>query len=132
MQAYRVGRSAQTASELPSHRALMKHLAQDLGKPCSEVLTGIAVETALVRLAGVTRSQNGARFRRDKRTTHTNFWLRLSDREGMKLMNYYMKHFPGLIRGFERQDGGWMRVDMDTRILYEQVSPQLGKGGSKK
>ena len=116
---------------LPTHGALMERLAQDLGKPYSEVSYGIAAETALVRLAGVTRKQDGAHFRPGKKTTHTNFWLRLSDSEGMELMNYYMKHFPGLIRGFEREDGGWMRVDMDTGILYEQVSPQLGKGDKK-
>ena len=123
----RASNRLQTLSKLPSHPALMRRLARDLDKPYSEVLTGIAVETALVRLASVTRSQNGAHFRRDNKTTYTNFWLRLSDSESMQLVSCYMDQFPGLLKGFERQDGGWMRVDMDTRMLYEQVSPQLGQ-----
>lgn len=110
---------------IPSDNALMVYLAQCLNVNEQAVRSDIVVEQALVEQAGIKRTQAGARFRRDPNNLHTVFWLRLNEKEYLQCLQYYQARFPKLIQGNERLDKIWVKITMETRLLYHHLAPTL-------
>lgn len=115
-----------------THKELMRKLAQELRVDYSKVYIGIAVEQALVGMAGISTIQTDAQYRPS--TTNgvitTKFKLKFTSTEELnKFVDYYNQRFPELIVSEELrfQAGGFTEVNMDTRVLYNYVAKSLGE-----
>ena len=111
-----------------SHSTLIEKFQKELNVAYTEVFIGIAVEQTLVELSGITTKQNGASFRKHDENT-TKFNLRFTNEDELgKFISYYNDHYQSLIvsKDIELRNG-WATVLMSTRILYEQVSYDIGK-----
>jgi hypothetical protein len=111
-----------------THIELMKRFQKELNTDYSEILTGIVVEQCLVNLAGISTSQVGACFRQNSNAS-TIFYLNFKDLvEKQSFLEYYNKNFPGLIiETLDSTVSGKAPIIMNTRKLYEEVAPALGK-----
>ncbi len=106
----------------------MKKFQQALNVPYSQVFSGIAVEQAIIGLAGITTSQMGASFRQYD-SSNTVFHLNFKDaNEHQSFINYYNKNFPELIVDpLFKKENGRISIIMNTKQLYEKVASTLGK-----
>lgn len=111
-----------------THVGLMDKFQKELKVPYSEVLIGITVEQTLVNMAGIKTSQIGASFRRYNDTSTVFHLVLTSFSEQQRFMNYYTTCYPDLIsKSLLKEEIGQMSIFMDTRKLYEEIAPALGK-----
>ena len=113
------------STAVPTHEALMRHLARELKVDYTEVYSGIAVEQTLVNMAQITTVQTGAQYRRLK-NGDTRFWLRLNAGEKQQFIECHGQQFQGLIRQVGDSSGGLVTFDLNTNILFSQVALALG------
>jgi hypothetical protein len=108
----------QPKNEVPSHTEVMQQLSNLLGVPYQDVFSGDAVESALVRAAGIMASQTNARYRRklDGSTCfHLNFASLL---EYKQFLNYYQENHSRLIINHgEFNQGRLCEIYVNTNAL---------------
>ena len=111
-----------------SHSTLIEKFQKELNVAYTEVYVGITVEQTLVGLAGVDTRQDGASFRRYNENI-TKFNLKFIDESQLgKFIDYYNGHYPTLILSSEiTLKNGWAMILMNTKILYERVSCDMGR-----
>jgi len=108
-----------------THEQLMERFEETLQVDHEEVFDGTVVEQTLINMAGIDRDQTGAMFRRhDEQVTYFN--LRLTDEEQQNFAAHYQREFPELIQQIHPRVGDWVRVDLNTMILAQQVTPAMG------
>jgi ankyrin repeat protein/Trp operon repressor len=114
-----------------SHIELMKKFQRELNVEYSEVFMSIAVEQSLVGLAGIHTGQEGASFRQNS-SDNTIFHLNFKDLiEKQSFLKYYSENYPGLIiEVLDNNMSGKISIIMNTRKLYEEVAPALGRYGA--
>ena len=104
-----------------SHSELMSKLIRVLDTTREQVYNGCIVETAVVSLAEIETSQQGAQFRRTKEGDEQ-FSLRFKDvQEYEKFLNYYRQHYPALIKEAKPYSQPFTQVVLDTGIFEQQV-----------
>ena len=110
------------------HKELMQKFAADLGVTWNEVYSGSVVEQTLVRITGIETNQNQASYRRNPINQATYFNLMFANQEEYNhFIAYYNNHFPGLILNSCYVEHELSRIEMNTNILYNQISSALGE-----
>ena len=110
----------------PSHQEVIQRFSQQLRiNDHNTMLHSKAVQQAVVGYAGISRSQQGARFDRDSYTGHICFILRLTPDEAERFIGHYLMHHVGWIQDMRLMKDDWLYLLVDTAILYEEVIPQL-------
>ncbi|MBA8667615.1 tetratricopeptide repeat protein [Holosporaceae bacterium 'Namur'] len=119
-----------------THTELMKKFQKELRVSWGEVYIGIAVEQALVGMAGINTIQTGAQYRTSATNgvNTTRFQLRFENRQELReCINFYNREFPGLLinESLEFQAGSFTTINMDTRILHNNVAKELGEHAAR-
>lgn len=110
-----------------SHTELMEVLKTWLKVEWDDVYKGDAVESTLVKMAGINDvSQKEASFRRNPNYS-TVFNLKLDGENYPKFTNYYQQQFPGLILSHAKASDGFVTINVNTLKLRKEVAPKLGE-----
>ena len=110
----------------PSHQEVIQRFSQQLRiNDHNTMLHSKAVQQAVVGYAGISRSQQGARFDKDSYTGHICFILRLTPDEAERFISHYLVHHPGWIQDMRLMKDDWLYLLVDTAMLYDEVIPQL-------
>ncbi|HVV68220.1 MAG TPA: hypothetical protein VHE99_04180 [Gammaproteobacteria bacterium] len=112
---------------VPSHDDLLKHLQDRLGCSESDVRQGCVVEQSLVGLADIKSSQKGAQFLRERDGNNTCFQLLLNASELEKFQIYFVVNHPEFIKKCGNLRSGKIQIDVDTSVLYHQITEELAK-----
>lgn len=108
-----------------SHEDLMKKLQAWLKVDWNDVYAGDAVESTLVKMAGIDdESQSSASFRANADYS-TVFNLKLNDINYKKFVDYYQQKFPSLILNHVKGSNGLVKINVNTLKLGKEVGPKL-------
>ncbi|WP_039455429.1 NACHT domain-containing protein [Candidatus Jidaibacter acanthamoebae] len=113
-----------------SHNELMRKFQKVLKVSWDDIYNGIAVEQAMVSMAGINTIQTDTQYRTNtsNQPITTTFSLKFNNvAELNRFVNYFNSRFPGLImqEEFKYQADQLSDIRMNTRRLYEQVAKWL-------
>ena len=111
---------------LPSHEQVLQKMAACLKVSEQQMREGYLLQQTLVDQTGIKSYQTGSTIYR-MRGGHTCFYLFLFKTDSYIFYDYYHARYPELIVRFKHLTKSLCRIIVDTRCLFDQVAPALGK-----